>query len=203
MCETDEDREVSSDAELIFGSIEDETLNGKIRVSIVATSLDGQEPNVKPVISMVHRLQNRNVGYSDNSIANTVKTNQTAINATEGATALNMNVALEQEAATNSNEEIEKVNEESNEISLESATYLQNLESEQKNEVENNYSNDVDFSTNKNFPTEEETTPDLFSNDTNFSDSQNLEENKEPEMFENQDTEEDFEIPAFLRRQKN
>jgi len=195
--------EVSSDAELIFGSIEDETLNGKIRVSIVATSLDGQEPNVKPVISMVHRLQNRNVGYSDNSIANTVKTNQTAINATEGATALNMNVALEQEAATNSNEEIEKVNEESNEISLESATYLQNLESEQKNEVENNYSNDVDFSTNKNFPTEEETTPDLFSNDTNFSDSQNLEENKEPEMFENQDTEEDFEIPAFLRRQKN
>ena len=26
---------------------------------------------------------------------------------------------------------------------------------------------------------------------------------KEPEMFEKQDLEEDFEIPAFLRRQKN
>ena len=26
---------------------------------------------------------------------------------------------------------------------------------------------------------------------------------KEPEMFEKQDSEEDFEIPAFLRRQKN
>ena len=28
-------------------------------------------------------------------------------------------------------------------------------------------------------------------------------ETKEPEMFENSDSEEDFEIPAFLRRQKN
>ena len=28
-------------------------------------------------------------------------------------------------------------------------------------------------------------------------------ETKEPEMFENQDTEDNFEIPAFLRRQKN
>ena len=58
--------EVDSEAELIFGSIEDENLNGKIRVSIVATSLDGQEPETKPVISMVHRLHNRNTGYSNN-----------------------------------------------------------------------------------------------------------------------------------------
>ena len=54
--------EVDPEAELIFGSIEDENLNGKIRVSIVATSLDGQSPQTKPVISMVHRLQNRNMG---------------------------------------------------------------------------------------------------------------------------------------------
>ena len=56
--------EVDPEAELIFGSIEDENLNGKIRVSIVATSLDNQEPQIKPVISMVHRLQNRNTGYT-------------------------------------------------------------------------------------------------------------------------------------------
>ena len=31
-------------------------LNGKIRVSIVATALDNQEPQTKPVISMVHRF---------------------------------------------------------------------------------------------------------------------------------------------------
>jgi len=41
--------EVDPEAELIFGSIEDEKLNGKIRVSIVATSLDGQQPETKPV----------------------------------------------------------------------------------------------------------------------------------------------------------
>ena len=28
-------------------------------------------------------------------------------------------------------------------------------------------------------------------------------DNKEPEMFEEHNSEEDFEIPAFLRRQKN
>ena len=40
----------------------------------------------------------------------------------------------------------------------------------------------------------------------NFEDSSNIKENnedKEPEMFEDRDSEEDFEIPAFLRRQKN
>ena len=36
-----------------------------MRVSIVATSLDGQQPESKSVINMVHRIQNRNPGYSD------------------------------------------------------------------------------------------------------------------------------------------
>ena len=40
-------------------------LDGKMRVSIVATSLDGQQPETKSVINMVHRIQNRNPGYSD------------------------------------------------------------------------------------------------------------------------------------------
>ena len=79
--------EVDPEAELIFGSIEDENLNGKIRVSIVATSLDGQEPETKPVISMIHRLHNRNVGHSNN-LTSTIASNQTTLNATEGATAL-------------------------------------------------------------------------------------------------------------------
>ena len=87
--------EVDPEAELIFGSIEDEKLNGKIRVSIVATSLDGQEPETKPVISMVHRLQNRNVGYRDQS-GNSGEIHKSALSATEGATVLDMNVATEQ-----------------------------------------------------------------------------------------------------------
>ena len=42
-----------------------QSLDGKIRVSIVATALDGQQPESKSVINMVHRIQNRNPGYSD------------------------------------------------------------------------------------------------------------------------------------------
>jgi cell division protein FtsZ len=39
--------EVDPEAELIFGAIKDETLNGKMRVSIVATALDGEEADRK------------------------------------------------------------------------------------------------------------------------------------------------------------
>ena len=52
--------EVDPEAELIIGAITDPALDGKMRVSIVATSLDGQQPETKSVINMVHRIQNRN-----------------------------------------------------------------------------------------------------------------------------------------------
>merc|ERR1711966_455926 len=57
--------EVDAEAEVIIGAITDNSLDGKIRVSIVATALDGQQPEGKSVINMVHRIQNRNPGYSD------------------------------------------------------------------------------------------------------------------------------------------
>ena len=57
--------EVDHAAEIIIGSVTDNSLEGKVRVSIVATALDGQQPESKSVINMVHRIQNRNPGYSD------------------------------------------------------------------------------------------------------------------------------------------
>ena len=39
--------EVDTDAELIFGAIKDDSMNGKMRVSIVATALDGQKQKLK------------------------------------------------------------------------------------------------------------------------------------------------------------
>jgi cell division protein FtsZ len=48
--------EVDSEAEVIIGAITDSELDGKIRVSIVATSLDGQQPEAKSVVNMVHRI---------------------------------------------------------------------------------------------------------------------------------------------------
>ncbi len=215
--------EVDPEAELIFGSIEDERLNGKIRVSIVATSLDGQEPETKPIVSMVHRLQNRNAGYNNN-LTSVLTTNQGTLNSIEGATALDMNknVAFEQKTfgqQETKQEEVKEVNEEPifDNVSIENANYLQNIENtsiEKNTESENNVPTfEVDSI--------ELATPELFSEDKDnnppdqkngneegpkifeSSNSKKETETKEPEMFEESNLEEDFEIPAFLRRQKN
>jgi len=86
--------EVDPEAEIINGSIIEPTLDGKIRVSIVATALDGQEPESKSVINMVHRIQNRNTGYSDFSQVNVPSAfnfNSTISNtAVDGANALKL-----------------------------------------------------------------------------------------------------------------
>lgn len=221
--------EVDPEAELIFGSIEDENLNGKIRVSIVATSLDNQSPQSKPIISMVHRLQTRNTDHAshNDSGISTVTRNQSALGATEGATALDMNSVIEQ----NQNKQDELIIEHKevkaeesqpsvDNISMESASYFQNIEEASNNE---NLKEDE-----KNIPTFEVdsielATPELFSDsgeDNSFNQDYDLNEQtifentnkeniikesetKEPEMFEEDNQEENFEIPAFLRRQKN
>ena len=209
--------EVDSEAELIIGAITDSTLDGKMRVSIVATALDNQGPQTKPVVSTIHRIHNRNLGYSDNSPKTSVF-NQPAISATEGATALDINVAEIKESKTE--KEQTQTNENSLEnISIENATYLQNVENGHDNTEEMSRSDDE----LPNFEVDsiELANPQSFSDDkeTNFIDTKNNNEEgpeiyenqdvkedhktKEPELFENSESEENFEIPAFLRRQKN
>ena len=209
--------EVDPEAELIFGAIEDENLTGKIRVSIVATSLDGQEPETKPVVSMIHRLHNRNTGHGNN-LTSTLATNQATLNATEGATALNLNNVVEEnkniqhESKQNIAEDVPNDPAFEN-VSIENANYLQNLENifDEDSKQDDTPTFEVDSI--------ELVTPDLFSNDSeNNSFNQDNEKEleifesvkaekesatREPEMFENSELEEDFEIPAFLRKQKN
>ena len=60
--------EVDPEVELIFGAIRDENMNGKMRVSVVATALDGRRPETNTVLNMVSRIQNRNNGYSESLI---------------------------------------------------------------------------------------------------------------------------------------
>ena len=164
---------------------------------------------------MVHRLHNRNVGYSNNP-TNTLAANQATISATEGATALDMSTVVEQQSEQ---KDINKsINQPSLEnISMENAAYLQNM---------NNVFDNQDSKIDENMDTFEVdsielATPELFSNDEKensfnqdinnekeplmFENSKTEEkiEAKEPEMFEEHNLEEDFEIPAFLRRQKN
>ena len=213
--------EVDPEAELIIGAITDPEMQGKMRVSIVATALDNQSPQTKPVISMVHRIQNRNTGYSE-STTNTLASQQTVLNATEGATALDLGVALEE---NKSQEKEETVNEPKVEnISMENANYLQNMETS-----ENNFSQEITSKEHEepNFEVDsiELTTPELFSQEEEINLNSNKDEmkmfenssireksikseksqidEKEPEMFSESELEEDFEIPAFLRRQKN
>ena len=203
--------EVDSEAELIIGAITDPALEGKMRVSIVATALDAQGPQTKPVVSMLHRIHARNVGYSDD-YAKSSKINQATLHATEGATALDMNKSIDQDQPM---EKYEQINETSLEnISIENATFLESMDN--KNE-----SNEVDKLDKEmlNFEVDsiELATPQLFSNDKKIdnvneekeiklfdnSDNKDNSETEELEMFEKMDSEENFEIPAFLRRQKN
>ncbi len=210
--------EVDPEAELIFGSIEDKNLNGKIRVSIVATSLDGHGPESKPVVSLVHRLNNRNVGYSKNFVTNTVS-NQATLSATDGATALELsnvvsdNKVVEEQTSQEENKNNSSEQNSFENISMENASYLQNLEEtgpkaeEELNtfEVESielatpELFSDSMSNQSENQSNNKEQEPNIFENSA----SNKEEEIKEPEMFKESNSEEDFEIPAFLRRQKN
>ena len=197
--------EVEADAEVIIGAITDPLLEGKIRVSIVATSLDGQQPETKSVINMVHRIQNRNPGYSDFSnigLNSTFNFSNSTNPVSYGANALK----LENEVVSeNFNESVSDLNNEYHE------ELLKNQEVESI--VENaSVENEVSFSQEaletpksdqgssadlKEFGVEA-AEPDLFNSDNNYSSSESLLGSNE----ENQE-EDDLEIPAFLRRQKN
>ena len=187
--------EVDPEAELIIGAITDENLDGLMRVSIVATSLDGQQPEPKSVINMVHRIQNRNPGYTDFSNTGSSQSftfsNPTNSIITNGANALKIEEEIKSENLNVSSNEMETYKENSTENeSLES----QGIENS-SNTVEN------DFSSNglENFKFNEEETPELFN-----SDSEVMNEESSTKLEEEQISEDDdLEIPAFLRRQKN
>ena len=178
--------EVDSEAEIINGSIIEPALEGKIRVSIVATALDGQQPESKSVINMVHRIQNRNSGYSD--FSNTV-----ASPITEGATALKLENEVQQETMTEAEQPIV-----SDEIVNESILEETKLEDEPHVDIQEqeNISNGLE-----NFEIEEEK-PELFNSQNN--ENENLDnEFRSFDNSESSEEEDDLEIPAFLRRQKN
>ena len=197
--------EVDPECELIIGAITDPALDGKLRVSIVATALDGQAPETKSVINMVHRIQNRNLGYSDFSSNHNSSVQMTtpAINNTEGANALKLEPETythEQTITENLNPEIEKDSSLEN-ISIENLGYMENAEQMQKDEesslVENNVANEP-----------EDRTPALFSEDENLDtfkdENKSLNQDFSDTLIDDdQNEEEDLEIPAFLRKQKN
>jgi len=89
--------EVDPSAEILVGSTFEESLGGKMRVSIVATGLGGEAAiNNKPVVSMMRHINNRNNGYStiynrpNQSFVPNYVTQSAPQAMTNGATALDM-----------------------------------------------------------------------------------------------------------------
>ena len=207
--------EVDPEAEVIIGAITSAELDGKIRVSIVATALDGQQPESKSVINMVHRIQNRNPGYSDFSVTGSAQsfnfspTMSSPI--THGANALKLEneVIGEQVASTTSPEMInEKIVTNSEAKSAVESNYSHDCEQQSTEEVQSNM-NEIEKNTSieehvsnglENFGVEGETSPDLFASDNDTTESEGL---LPSENTENNNEDDDLEIPAFLRRQKN
>ena len=76
-------------------------------VSIVATALDGQQPEPKSVINMVHRIQNRNPGYSEISNNGSSQSFQFSNNTnsiiTNGANALKIDEDIKNEELSTNN----------------------------------------------------------------------------------------------------
>jgi cell division protein FtsZ len=208
--------EVDPEAELIIGAITSAELDGKMRVSIVATSLDGQQPEAKSVINMVHRIQNRNPGYSDfgnTSSAQSFNFSPTMSSpVSHGANALKLENEIIAESAVNettsemisekthSNSEVESIveNNQSNDYEqsfseevLNNITENQDITSTEPEQVSNGL---------ENFGVEEEIAPDLFNSDNESSETEDL---LSKESIDHSSDDDDLEIPAFLRRQKN
>ena len=208
--------EVDPEAEIIFGAIKDENMTGKIRVSIVATALDGYKTEDKTVLDMVSRIHNRNTGYSENLFPQNLEKIIRLIQLMElQHLELDESYQLDEEEYNRSNNNYENLSESesfvkkednsnliSNELpsglSIESASYM-----EQNNLVEHE-SNPILYEDKEDY------TPKLFSDARNYqTEEKSLEEthdqeNKETDQLFDQEIneEDDFEIPAFLRKQK-
>ena len=199
--------EVDPEAELIFGAIKDESLNGKMRVSIVATALDGQVANTNGVVNMVNRIQNRNTGYSENLFSKgQIFSNNTYNSSISGATALKLDEQFEENTQSESFIEVDKQPETQSEASLANENEM-DMPASEISIHENPFEIDTagqSSSTNEDLSShEEEHTPKLFSNEDPSFEAENVLAKEEQKLFEQDSTQEDdFEIPAFLRRQK-
>ena len=192
--------EVDHAAEIIIGSVTDNSLEGKVRVSIVATALDGQQPESKSVINMVHRIQNRNPGYSDfSTLHNSQSFNYSnAPTPTSGANALKVDEAL-----PSSNEpkiDNESILDQNININSDLGAVENSMNHSEESLVLTEEVKDQASESNglENFGlTDDE--PNLFDG----SEANHGSDDNNQEDADNNFEEDDFEIPAFLRRQKN
>jgi len=198
--------EVDPSAEILVGSTFEESLGGKMRVSIVATGLGGEAAiNNKPVVSMMRHINNRNNGYStiynrpQQSFVPNYTTQSAAPQAmTNGAAALDMFQETSHVAEIN-NQALNHMNVQEQAVTF-NAVQEQNISSQDLsvlNEKENTQ-----------IVEEVASFPKLFSEDENLKDISNDKEGSS-QFFKDlghdltDEEKADLEIPAFLRRQTN
>ena len=155
---------------------------------------------------MVHRIQNRNTGYSDfgsNGLTTSFSfSNNTSNTVTHGANALKLENEIVSE---NFNESIDEVNNQYHEELLknqEAKSIVDNVSNQNEvsfsqEAIESSETEDAQSSDLKEFGVDTDE-PDLFSSDNLESSSENLLDSTKEDHEED-----DLEIPAFLRRQKN
>jgi cell division protein FtsZ len=197
--------EVDPSAEILVGSTFEESLGGKMRVSIVATGLGGEAAiNNKPVVSMMRHINNRNNGYStiynrpNQSFVPNYVTQSAPQAMTNGATALDMF----QEAS-----HVNEVNNQTlNHMSVQEEVVNSNLSQEQK--ISSEDLSVLSQKENTQIVEGVASFPKLFSEDESLKDiSSNKESSSQffKDLGHDLTDEEkvDLEIPAFLRRQTN
>ncbi|MFN5132693.1 MAG: cell division protein FtsZ [Candidatus Fonsibacter sp.] len=197
--------EVDPSAEILVGSTFEESLGGKMRVSIVATGLGGEAAiNNKPVVSMMRHINNRNNGYStiynrpNQSFVPNYVTQSAPQAMTNGATALDM---FQETSHVN-----EVNNQTLNHMSLQEEVVNSNLSQEQK--ISSEDLSLLSQKENTQIVEEVASFPKLFSEDESLKDiSSNKESSSQffKDLGHDLTDEEkvDLEIPAFLRRQTN
>jgi cell division protein FtsZ len=197
--------EVDPSAEILVGSTFEESLGGKMRVSIVATGLGGEAAiNHKPVVSMMRHINNRNNGYStvynkpqQSFVPNYVSQNNVQA-MTNGATALNM--FQETSHAPEINNQV------LNHISVQEEA-MNSAQVQEQNVISQNLSA-LDKIESTEIVEEISSFPKLFSDDQDLN-VLNNEKETSSQFFKDlghdlSDSEKaDLEIPAFLRRQTN
>ena len=148
---------------------------------------------------MVHRIQNRNPGYSDFSNQSFSFSNQSSSIITDGANALKIEEELKTDTESETGSAIKNSEEVNSSPKIEEGTSsVENgLSKISDHSVETEKDNASPSNGLENFYFDEET-PELFNSETETS-----EEFTSFEKSENSNDEDDLDIPAFLRRQKN
>jgi cell division protein FtsZ len=197
--------EVDPSAEILVGSTFEESLGGKMRVSIVATGLGGEAAiNNKPVVSMMRHINNRNNGYStiyntpNQSFVPNYVTHSAPQAMTNGATALDM---FHETSLVN---EVNK--QRLNHMNVQKEVVNSNFSKKQK--ISSEDLSVLSQKENTQMVEEVASFPKLFSEDESLKDISNNKESssqffKDLEHDLTDEEKVDLEIPAFLRRQTN